>query len=1667
MGQGKKFGTMGGVYTPSLLTILGVIMYMRLSWVVGNAGTLLSALLIVVLAHTVSVTTGLSLSSIATDKKIKGGGLYYMLSRSLGFPIGGAIGVTLYVATALSISLYLIGFAESALVVLKDWLGIAEITINHLRIAGTIALIFIVTIAYISTSVAIKTQYIILSLIVLSLISVFAGTSVGKGFDYSPVTDASDVGFSTLFGIFFPAVTGFTAGVAMSGDLRDPKKSIPWGTMLAIITGLIVYVSLTLFVYFRIPMAELRNNTNVLVEFSWIPQFVIAGIWGATLSSALGGILGGPRIFQAMSMDSITPRFFAKGVGKNNEPRRALLLTFVLAELGILIGELDVIAGITAMFYMAAYLFINVSCFLEQWASPDFRPIFRIPLLISLVGTVATFLLMIQLDIVAALVSVVVMAFIFLWLTRKQLELGSGDVWQSVWSSVVKLGLKKLSKKETHERNWEPNILLFSGGTSLRPHLLELSKSIAGRNGMISNFDLIENKSATTLFPKAQQSLKVEGDEDGSIFFRRQECKHVYEGIETIAQTYGFSGVEPNTILLGWAHNTKEPSRFTHMTNFLHELDYNVLFLDYDARKGFGKKEQIDIWWQDLSQVNYLTVQLTKFLLASKDWHDAKVRFIYLNDNNAAQHAIRKAMENITRELKDFISIEIVNNEIEAKPFYDVVRVVSLEADLILMNLPELSEKNESSFILETNALLKELGTTLLMRASSQFNKGKIVNLDIEKEYNTAYETADNATKLELQTLANSTYVPLQDAVAQVDESMQKANHEFVATVYKPIQKIFTVLENHIVSKEKLDTDFYEDIQAILSDIQNNRLGNSATVMKQAVSQYDKQLKQAIYKLKPLLKRTVSREELEQNKEDSLRLQSVKSRLRSRRKSTRVKIRLRKTAQELYDKYYEPCFVEHLYAIGTLFYELNFVTKRWLNEWEAEQTKESEAEFLQEAGVILRDLIEANRKQLAKDLGQLSRMFANSLLAETDKLLDVKDTFYLLEDQLPVKGDFNKDTYPENWRQNTDRLLNQLKVNFELTRLKQKLLIKLSDVYPHLHSEYLSRLLRIVGNLQTVEKEKIVQVEEIEGLESELMILGYEIRKEQVIVQIEGLIDELVQKLPEKMEVIGVKDLSSFDYRQIDLESEYIDIERVVAYLVDSNVIHNLDKLLQQHFSEVQSEQFKVENTIKLLQFGTATSTVGKVSNTKEISQKIQQELEEVIQRLEIAAERLERGVQRIRSRANELLTDEVIWSRAKQLNGIIRQEKRRRGISKYAEKVKHFPKKVYHKADNLLVKGKDMVLQSSFQQRFRELENPHAKWRNFMTTVSISKENRAEIPFYYQQLFMGKHKAPAMPLRDRYAELERFSKAYEYFEQGTSGAVLLTGEYYSGTSFLIENIINTHNFPQVLRLPAPKFLYSDTSKTVEHSFRTATGSVESWEDYMKKLKRGTLIVIEDLELWWYRTEKGTEQIEYVCELIRNYGQKFLFVLSCNTEFFKLIRKISSIESCLQDTIAIQPLRIEQMKDAILERHRASGITLVWKGVEEKELSPKMTNEILRKITGITQGNVGFAFYLWLSSIEKMEDGKIILNDFISKQLPEVDKPEWATMLYQFVLHKQVRKRNLFAVYKDTDRAEVEACLESLLRTGIVVMTDSRVFQINPFAMMYVLKYLRTKNFID
>ena len=724
--QGKKFGTFAGVFTPSLLTILGVIMYMRLGWVVGNAG-LIGAIVIIIIAHVISVTTGLSISSVATDKKIGAGGVYYVLSRSMGIPIGGSIGIALYVGTALSIALYLIGFAES----FNDFFDFG-MSINDFRITGTIALVAITLLALISTSIALKTQYIILTAIAVSIISIVFGTRDLVPETVIMVASEDAVPMEIVFAVFFPAVTGFTAGIAMSGDLKDPKTSIPKGTLWAIGVGLIVYIFLAIFMALSINTETLKSDYNILMKMAFFSPAVVAGIWGATLSSALGGILGGPRILQAMSIDKVTPKVFSKGKGQNNEPVNALMMVFIIAEAGILIGELDVIARVVSMFYLTAYGFINIAFFLENWANPDFQPTFKIKRWIGLLGFFACFAVMFKLDMFAMLGALAIIASLYFWLQRKEVKIQSNDVWRSVWENIVNKGLEKINANTEVQSSWNPNIILFSGQSEHQSYLLELSKTVSGRTGIVTNFKLIVDKNNNKPLKKTDQIVSDDVFSELGIFARQIKVDNIYTGIKNIATTFGFSGVEPNTIMMGWPKGLEDSKEYAEMTEALLHLDYNLLYLDFDKKTKFGNYQAVDLWWRETDSKNAeMMLNIARFIIASPRWHETNIRVLFVNNNNIDNTVIYTKIDKLVEDLRVNIEIKIIDNAVEQIAFYDLIKQYSGATDLTLVGIPNYKIEQQAEFIVKTNQLFETIGSTLLVKAANNFN---VLDLNFIKE---------------------------------------------------------------------------------------------------------------------------------------------------------------------------------------------------------------------------------------------------------------------------------------------------------------------------------------------------------------------------------------------------------------------------------------------------------------------------------------------------------------------------------------------------------------------------------------------------------------------------------------------------------------------------------------------------------------------------------------------------------------------------------------------------------------------------------------------------------------------------------------------------------------------------------------------------------------------
>ena len=725
MSHKKKFGTFEGVFTPSILTILGVIMYMRLGWVVGNAG-LIGAIGIILVAHVIAVTTGLSVSSVATDKKIGAGGIYYVLSRSMGIPIGGSIGIALYVGTAFSIALYLIGFAES----FNGYFGYG-MTINDFRITGTIALVLLTLLALISTSVALKAQFFILAAIIISLLSIFLGTSQFIPETVAMLPKSESISLEVVFAIFFPAVTGFTAGIAMSGDLEDSKKSIPTGTLLAIGVGLVVYIILAIFMAYNINSEMLKSDYNILMKISFFAPAVVAGIWGATLSSALGGILGGPRILQAMSIDKVTPSFFGKGKGENNEPVNALLLVFIIAEAGILIGELDVIARVVSMFYLTAYGFINISYFLESWANPDFQPTFKIKRWIGLLGFIACFGVMFKLDMMAMIGALAVVGGLYFTLQRKEIHLKSNDVWQSVWENVVNKGLKRIDATADENSSWNPNIILFSGESEHQSYLLELGKTVSGRTGIVTNFKLILDRENNKPLKRTEQIVRDDLFSELGIFARQIKVTNIYDGITNIASTFGFSGVEPNTIMMGWPKGLENSTEYAKMTETLLHLDYNLLYLDFDRKAKFGNYETVDLWWRETDSKNAeMMLNIARFIIAAPKWSNTTIRVLFVNNNNVDTDVIHTKIKSLVEDLRVQVAIKIINNAVEQKAFYDIIEDQSKKTNLTLVGIPNYKIEKQAEFVLKTNHLFKEIGSTLLVKAAENFN---VLDLDFSE----------------------------------------------------------------------------------------------------------------------------------------------------------------------------------------------------------------------------------------------------------------------------------------------------------------------------------------------------------------------------------------------------------------------------------------------------------------------------------------------------------------------------------------------------------------------------------------------------------------------------------------------------------------------------------------------------------------------------------------------------------------------------------------------------------------------------------------------------------------------------------------------------------------------------------------------------------------------
>ena len=733
---GGRFGTFGGVFTPSILTILGVVMYMRFGWVTGQSG-LAGTLLVVGVAHLISIATALSVASIATNRTVGAGGAYFMISRSLGAPAGAAIGFPLFMGQALGTTFYIVGFTES-LRVLMPWMStqvVGIITVE--KIVGTLVCIGITVLSIKSADLAIKAQYVVMVIIVLSLVSFFMGTGSAPPEHIEWQKTAGSASFTEVFSVFFPAVTGIMAGVSMSGDLKDPRKSIPRGTIMAVLAGLAVYTAFPIWLSMNATNAEMISNKSIVWDVAMFPSAIYMGVWGATLSSALASLMTAPRTLQALAQDGHAPKLFASGMGKSEEPVAGLILTFVLAETGIILGDLDAIAPILTMFFLVTYGFTNLACGLERWAaSPSFRPDFKVPASISLFGAVACFYVMSIIDMGAMFGSLAICGGIYAITQRRVLGTTYGDARHGIWSALVRSALHHLRDVEFHPLNWRPNLLIPGGDPDKRTYLLRFGSAMVQERGIVTYLQLIKG-SIREQSRMRKDLIKTVGpqlfEDFPNVFYKVDIVDDIYRGIVGAAQSYGVGSLEANSVMIGWPSNKERRADFLAMLQDLVLLDRSLLLVNHKGTQTLGQKKkrrrkEIHIWWGGLEGNGGLMLLLAYLLTADHSLRNARVKVMTVVDDERAEQDATSALQGIITAARLQASPRVImRNE---RSITEIMKEESADADLAMLGI-RLEERTDpasaDAFFERMNAMLDQLPTTIMVYGARNFESEPVL----------------------------------------------------------------------------------------------------------------------------------------------------------------------------------------------------------------------------------------------------------------------------------------------------------------------------------------------------------------------------------------------------------------------------------------------------------------------------------------------------------------------------------------------------------------------------------------------------------------------------------------------------------------------------------------------------------------------------------------------------------------------------------------------------------------------------------------------------------------------------------------------------------------------------------------------------------------------------
>ncbi|MFA5535325.1 MAG: amino acid permease [Mariniphaga sp.] len=729
-----KFGTLPVFFT-ALSTILGAILFLRFGWAIGHVG-FWGVIGIILLGHVVSIPTAFAIAEIATNQRVYGGGAYYIISRSFGMNIGGAIGVTLFLSQAISVAFYIIAFGE-AFEPLLNWINdqFGVYIADRRWISVPTMLILALLILKRGANLGMKALYVVVTILGTSILFFLLGQPSSEPEDinlFSRVTEPED--FFYVFTILFPAFTGLAAGLGLSGDLKNPQRSIPQGTLWATFVGMIIYIFVAWKLAISATPEELVNNQLIMSKIAIWGPIIPLGLAAASLSSALGSIIVAPRTLQAMGFDNIFPhnkmnKWLALGKKDDNEPFNGALVSIIIATVFVCIGDINSVAQIISMFFMVTYGAICLISFLEHFAAdPAYRPTFRSSWYISLVGTLFSFWLMFKMNATYAAFSLLIMGMIYyIVMIGNEENQGINKLLRGVifqLSRQMQLFLQRAENLET-QKGWRPFGVCISNETFNRQSAFDIMRWISYKYGFGTYIHFIKGYLNAETTAESRKTLarliKLTQGTKNRVYLDSIISPSYTSAIAQVVQLSGISGKGNNLILFEFSRLTPENIKeITENYQIVESMGFDICILN-SSYKNFGYKKEIHIWIKpDDYRNGNLMILLGYIILGHPDWKKGKIKIFALYPSESMEEKRKQLLELIKTGRLPISPSNITMVSFEEGHKKKVITKYSVDADLTLIGFTTEMLKNTEEFTKGFDSL----GNILFVNA----NRAKAIN---------------------------------------------------------------------------------------------------------------------------------------------------------------------------------------------------------------------------------------------------------------------------------------------------------------------------------------------------------------------------------------------------------------------------------------------------------------------------------------------------------------------------------------------------------------------------------------------------------------------------------------------------------------------------------------------------------------------------------------------------------------------------------------------------------------------------------------------------------------------------------------------------------------------------------------------------------------------------